>query len=60
MGAAEHVVAARSRARWGATGVPAVARALLAAPAGTIEVEHMLRPLVVVMAGANQFDPHKD
>lgn len=33
---------------------------VLAAQAGTIEVEHTLRPLVVVMAGANEFDPYKD
>ena len=26
----------------------------------TIEVLHTLRPLVVVMAGANEFDPYKD
>jgi tRNA-splicing ligase RtcB len=28
--------------------------------AGTIEIEHTLRPRVVVMAGANEFDPYKD
>ncbi|MBK8246724.1 MAG: RtcB family protein [Gemmatimonadetes bacterium] len=33
---------------------------VLAAQAGTIEIEHTLRPLVVVMAGANEFDPYKD
>ena len=27
---------------------------------GTVEVMHTLRPLVVVMAGANEFDPYKD
>lgn len=33
---------------------------VLAAQGSTIEVEHELRPLVVVMAGANEFDPYKD
>lgn len=33
---------------------------VLAAQEGTIEVEHTLRPLVVVMAGAREFDPYKD
>ena len=33
---------------------------VLAAQGGTIEVLHTLRPLVVVMAGANEFDPYKD
>ena len=33
---------------------------VLAAHEGTITVERMLRPLVVVMAGANEFDPYKD
>jgi tRNA-splicing ligase RtcB len=33
---------------------------VLAAQEGTIVVEHTLRPLVVVMAGANEFDPYKD
>jgi tRNA-splicing ligase RtcB len=33
---------------------------VLAEHAGTIEVEHRLRPLVVVMAGADVFDPYKD
>lgn len=33
---------------------------VLAAQQGTIEVLHTLRPLVVVMAGADQFDPYKD
>ncbi len=27
---------------------------------GTIEVQHRLTPLIVVMAGANEFDPYKD
>jgi len=27
---------------------------------GTIEVLRTLRPLVVVMAGANEFDPYRD
>jgi tRNA-splicing ligase RtcB len=33
---------------------------VLTAQKGTIEVLHTLRPLVVVMAGANEFDPYKD
>jgi tRNA-splicing ligase RtcB (3'-phosphate/5'-hydroxy nucleic acid ligase) len=33
---------------------------VLAAQGGTIEVLHTLRPLVVVMAGAEEFDPYKD
>jgi tRNA-splicing ligase RtcB (3'-phosphate/5'-hydroxy nucleic acid ligase) len=33
---------------------------VLAAQKGTIEVLHTLRPLVVVMAGADMFDPYKD
>jgi len=33
---------------------------VLAAQEGTIVVERVLRPLVVVMAGANEFDPYKD
>lgn len=33
---------------------------VLAAQGATIEVEHTLRPLVVVMAGADEFDPYKD
>ena len=33
---------------------------VLAAHDGTIEVLHVLRPLVVVMAGADEFDPYKD
>lgn len=33
---------------------------VLAAQADTIEVVHVLRPLVVVMAGADEFDPYKD
>ena len=33
---------------------------VLAAQGGTIEVLHTLRPLVVVMAGAQEFDPYKD
>jgi tRNA-splicing ligase RtcB len=34
--------------------------AVLAAQQGTIEVLHTLRPLVVGMAGADEFDPYKD
>jgi tRNA-splicing ligase RtcB len=33
---------------------------VLAAQGSTIEVLHTLKPLVVVMAGANEFDPYKD
>jgi tRNA-splicing ligase RtcB (3'-phosphate/5'-hydroxy nucleic acid ligase) len=33
---------------------------VLAAQQGTIEVLHTLRPLIVVMAGADLFDPYKD
>lgn len=33
---------------------------VLAAQGPTIEVLHVLRPLVVVMAGADEFDPYKD
>jgi tRNA-splicing ligase RtcB len=47
----------------GADEAPEVYRKLedvLAPHAGTIEIEHTLRPRVVVMAGANEFDPYKD
>ena len=33
---------------------------VLAAQGPTITVEHVLRPLIVVMAGAEEFDPYKD
>jgi tRNA-splicing ligase RtcB len=33
---------------------------VLAAQEGTIDVVHTLRPLIVVMAGAEEFDPYKD
>ena len=33
---------------------------VLTAQKGTIEVLHTLRPLIVVMAGADLFDPYKD
>ena len=33
---------------------------VLAAQQGTVDVIHTLRPLVVVMAGADEFDPYKD
>jgi tRNA-splicing ligase RtcB len=33
---------------------------VLAAQGPTIDVLHTLRPLVVVMAGADEFDPYKD
>jgi len=34
--------------------------AVLAAQGRTIDVLHTLRPLIVVMAGPDQFDPYKD
>jgi tRNA-splicing ligase RtcB len=33
---------------------------VLAAQEGTVNVLHTLRPLIVVMAGADEFDPYKD
>ena len=33
---------------------------VLAAQGSTITVEHVLKPLIVVMAGAEEFDPYKD
>lgn len=33
---------------------------VLAAQRGTVEILHTLRPLIVVMAGADLFDPYKD
>jgi tRNA-splicing ligase RtcB len=33
---------------------------VLSAQEGTVEVLHTLKPLIVVMAGANEFDPYKD
>ena len=33
---------------------------VLAAQEGTVQVVHALRPLIVVMAGENEFDPYKD
>ncbi len=33
---------------------------VLAHQGGTIRVLHTLRPLIVVMAGANEFDPYRD
>ena len=33
---------------------------VLSAQRGTIEVLHVLRPLIVVMASDNEFDPYKD
>jgi len=33
---------------------------VLEAQGPTIEVLHVLRPLIVVMAGANELDPYKD
>jgi tRNA-splicing ligase RtcB len=33
---------------------------VLAAQGNTIEILHTLRPLIVVMAGADEFDPYKD
>jgi hypothetical protein len=34
--------------------------AVLNAQGATIEVQHVLQPLVVVMAGAGEIDPYKD
>ena len=33
---------------------------VLAAQRGTVDVLHVLRPLIVVMAGAHEHDPYKD
>jgi tRNA-splicing ligase RtcB len=33
---------------------------VLAAQGSTVQVLHTLRPIVVVMAGENEFDPYKD
>jgi tRNA-splicing ligase RtcB len=33
---------------------------VLEAQRGTVDVVHTLRPLIVVMAGPNEFDPYKD
>jgi tRNA-splicing ligase RtcB len=33
---------------------------VLAAQGNTVRVLHTLRPLIVVMAGENEFDPYKD
>lgn len=33
---------------------------VLAAQADTVDILHTLKPLIVVMAGANEFDPYKD
>ncbi|HSJ07782.1 MAG TPA: RtcB family protein [Longimicrobiales bacterium] len=33
---------------------------VLAAQAGTIDVVHTLRPVIVAMAGANEYDPYRD
>ena len=33
---------------------------VLAPHRGTIEIEHTLRPRIVIMAGADEFDPYKD
>jgi tRNA-splicing ligase RtcB (3'-phosphate/5'-hydroxy nucleic acid ligase) len=47
----------------GADEAPEVYRKLedvLAPHAGTIAIEHTLRPRVVVMAGASEFDPYRD
>ena len=54
----------RTRAkRGGVDESPPVYRRLpdvLSAQRGTIEVLHVLRPLIVVMASDNEFDPYKD
>jgi len=47
----------------GADEAPEVYRRLadvLELHAGTIDIEHVLTPRIVVMAGANEFDPYKD
>jgi len=47
----------------GADEAPDVYRKLsdvLAPHAGTIDIEHTLRPRIVVMAGAEEFDPYRD
>jgi tRNA-splicing ligase RtcB len=47
----------------GADEAPEVYRKLedvLTPHAGTVEVEHILKPRIVVMAGANEWDPYKD
>jgi len=47
----------------GADEAPQVYRKLsdvLAPHAGTIDVEHVLKPRIVVMAGPHEFDPYKD
>ena len=41
-------------------GINLTAGDVLAAQEGTVEVLHTLRPLIVVMAGADEFDPYKD
>ena len=33
---------------------------VLAAHAGTVRIEHTLKPFAVVMAGPNEWDPYKD
>lgn len=33
---------------------------VLAAQQGTVDILHTLKPLIVVMAGADEFDPYKD
>ena len=33
---------------------------VLAAQGSTVEIVHTLRPLIVVMAGENEFDPYRD
>ena len=49
--------------RRGAQGAPEVSSTLpevLDHHAGTIEIRHMLRPLIVCRASANAFDPYKE
>jgi tRNA-splicing ligase RtcB len=33
---------------------------VLSAQRGTVDIVHVLRPLIVVMAGDTEFDPYKD
>jgi hypothetical protein len=40
-------------------GLPAPGK-VLEAQGDTIAIKHVLQPLVVVMAGANEIDPYKD
>ncbi len=41
-------------------GLPQALPEVLAEHAGSIRVQHTLRPFAVAMAGENEFDPFKD